>query len=97
MDYLAGYTNQISDLCNKYNVRRLFVFGSVLTDKFGEQSDVDFIVDFDKEVIKDYFIHYFDFKYSLKDVLGRKVDLLEDHPIQNSYLRKSIENTKTLI
>jgi predicted nucleotidyltransferase len=41
--------------------------------------------------------NYFDFEYSLEDVFGRDVDLLEEQSIRNSYLRKSIENTKTLI
>ena len=97
MDFLEVNINQINDLCGKYNVRRLFAFGSVLTDGFNEQSDVDLIVDFNKNVIKDHFLNYFDFKYALEDALGRKVDLLEEQPIRNSYLRKNIESTKTLI
>ena len=97
MDFLNPHINQIKDLCNNYNVRQLFAFGSVLTNKFNEQSDVDLIVDFDKTAIKDHFLNYFDFKYALEDVLGRQVDLLEEQPIRNSYLRKNIENTKTLI
>ncbi|MDR0865087.1 MAG: nucleotidyltransferase domain-containing protein [Candidatus Symbiothrix sp.] len=97
MNYFSRYTSQIIDLCHKYGVKKLFAFGSVLTDQFNEQSDVDLIVDFDKKAIKDHFINYFDFKYSLEDVFGREVDLLEDQPIRNSYLRKNIENTKTLI
>jgi len=89
--------NKIQDLCRKYKVRKLFAFGSVLTERFNEQSDIDLIADFDKNEINDFFINFFDFKYSMEDVFGRKVDLLEDKPIKNSYLRKSIENTKALI
>ena len=97
MIFLNHYINQIKDLCSKYNVRRLFAFGSVLTDKFSEQSDVDLIVDFDKTAVKDHFLNYFDFKYALENLFGRQVDLLEEQPIRNSYLKKNIENTKTLI
>ncbi|GHT01821.1 nucleotidyltransferase [Bacteroidia bacterium] len=97
MNYLNSYIPQITNLCHRYGVRKLFAFGSVLTDKFNEQSDVDLIVDFDKKIVKDPFINYFDFKYSLENTLGRKVDLLEDQPISNSYLKENIENTKTLI
>ncbi len=97
MNFLDSHIYQIKDLCRKYKVRRLFAFGSVLTDKFNEQSDVDLIVDFDKNAIKDYFLNYFDFKYALENVLGRQVDLLEEQPIRNSYLKKNIESTKTLI
>jgi predicted nucleotidyltransferase len=97
MDFINLHIRQIEDLCREYNVRQLSVFGSVLTDSFNEQSDVDLIVDFDKTAVKDHFLHYFDFKYALENVLGREVDLLEEQPTRNSYLRKSIENTKTLI
>ena len=72
-------------------------YGSVLADRFNDKSDVDLIVDFDKQAVQDHFIHYFDFKYSLEDVLGREVDLLEEQPIRNSFLRKNIEQTKVLI
>jgi predicted nucleotidyltransferase len=97
MNFLVYHNDQIKDLCNMYNVRRLFAFGSILTNQFNEQSDVDLIVDFDKKAIKDYFLNFFDFKYALENVLGREIDLLEEQPIRNSYLRKNIENTKVLI
>jgi predicted nucleotidyltransferase len=97
MDFINLHIHQIKDLCRKYNVRRLSAFGSVLTDRFNEQSDVDLIVDFDKTAVKDPFLNYFDFKYALENVLGRQIDLLEEQPIRNSYLRKNIENTQTLI
>jgi len=97
MSYLNLYINRITALCRKHGVRKLYAFGSVLTDRFDEQSDIDLIVDFDKQAISDYFDNYFDFKYALEDVFARKVDLMEEQPIRNSCLRKNIENTKTLI
>ncbi len=95
--FLSTYQKEINELCNKYNVRRLFAFGSVLTDDFTDESDVDLIVNFEKSKVKDPFLHFFDFKYSLEDVFGRNVDLLEEQPIRNSYLRQNIDNTKVLI
>jgi len=97
MNFFTPYSEQINNLCRQYNVNKLFAFGSVLTDRFSEKSDVDLIVDFDKQAVKDHFINYFDFKYSLENVFKRDVDLLEEQPIRNSYLRKNIENSKTLI
>ena len=94
---LVPQNKAISKLCETYNVSKLFVFGSVLTDRFNENSDIDMIVSFNKNNISDYFSNYFDFKYSLEDMFGRQVDLMEDQPIRNSYLRKNIENSKTLI
>ena len=95
--YLTPYIPQIRKLCEQHKVGRLFAFGSALTDRFTDESDVDMIVDFDKEAVEDYFLNYFDFKYSLEDLFKRKVDLLEEQPVRNSYLRNSIENSKLLI
>ncbi len=97
MNLIDENKSKIKTLCQKYKVRKLFAFGSVLTEQFTAESDVDLIVDFDKKAIKDYFVNFFDFKYSLEEVLEREVDLMEEQPIRNSFLKKSIENTKTLI
>lgn len=91
------HLKKIAPLCQKYKVKQLFVFGSVLTDRFNENSDIDLVVDFDKEKIDDYFDNYFDFKYSLEDIFKRKVDLLEEQTIKNPYLKQNIDETKTLI
>lgn len=88
---------EIEALCKKHKVTRLFVFGSILTDRFNEESDIDFVVDFDRENVTDYFDNYFNLKYALEDLLKRKVDLLEEQTIRNSYLKKSVDQTKTLI
>ena len=55
---------RISALCEKHK----FVFGSILTDRFNEDSDVDMAVDFDKVNLEDYADNYFDLIFSLKDI-----------------------------
>jgi predicted nucleotidyltransferase len=87
----------IRDLCTKHNVARLFVFGSVLTNRLKKNSDIDLIVDFRDINVYDYADNYFDLKFSLENLLNRKVDLLEDKAINNPYLRQSIDSTKQLI
>ncbi len=87
----------IRDLCKTYKVNKLFVFGSVLTEGFKTNSDIDLIVDFQGVELYDYADNYFDFKNSLEKVLKRDVDLLEDKAINNPYLRQSIDSTKQLI
>ena len=47
--------------------------------------------------MEDYFDNYFDFKYSLEDLFGREVDLLEEQTIKNPYLKKNVDATKALI
>ena len=95
--YLDSYKKQIIHLCEKYKVKHLFAFGSVLTNKFSEKSDVDLVVDIkSKDPIK-YAENYFDLKFQLEDLLKRKIDLLEERGIKNSYLRENIDNSKLLI
>lgn len=89
--------DKIKALCNKHKVSRLFVFGSILTDRFKKSSDVDFVVDFDGVELYDYADNYFDLKTSLEKLLKRQVDLLEDKAIKNPYLRKSIDSSKQMI
>ena len=81
----------------KKTVGKLFVFGSILTNRFNDKSDVDMVVDFEKVNLEDYAENYFDFKYSLEDLFGRKVDLLEDKAIRNPILRRNINNSKLLV
>jgi predicted nucleotidyltransferase len=95
--YLDKFKEQLPPLCQKYHVKSLWAFGSVLTDRFRPDSDVDIIAVFDRPAIDDLWITFFDFKDSLEVLFNRPVDLLTDQPIRNSILRKSIDNTKQLI
>lgn len=87
----------INDLCRKHKVRKLFAFGSILTNKFEQTSDIDLVVDFQDIDLYDYADNYFDFKDSLESLFNREVDLLEDKAIKNPYLRQSIDSSKQLI
>ncbi len=97
MKLLENNISQIVALCRKHKVSKLFAFGSILTNRFNDESDVDFWVSFNKSEVTDYFDNYFDFKYSLEDLLGRTVDLLEEQTIKNPYLKKNVDATKALI
>ena len=90
---------QIVALCEKHKVRQLFVFGSILTDKFNKNSDVDFTVIFDREALPVliYGENYFDFKFALEDLLKRPVDLVEYNAIKNPYFKEELDETKQLI
>lgn len=86
-------------LCKKYRVKTLAVFGSILTDRFNENSDIDLLVDFDTTDHEqwDYVSNYFDFRDSLENLLGRKIDLIEDRGIRNPLFRKVVDSKKQLI
>jgi predicted nucleotidyltransferase len=97
MNFFSPYNQQINELCRQYNVNRLFAFGSVLTDNFSEQSDVDLMVAFNDIPIEKYADNYFDFKFSLQDIFNRSVDLLEEQAIKNPYFRKNVDSNKQII
>ena len=95
--YLEAYKDIIQDLCIKYHVNSLHAFGSVLTDKFNDQSDIDMIVSFQKIPLENYADNYFDLKFTLQDVLQRPIDLLEEQAIKNPYFLQHINKNKQLI
>jgi len=97
MKIIENNKDRIKALCKTHHVTTLFVFGSVLSDKFNKQSDIDFIVDFDSSKLKDYATNYFDFKFSLEALLQRDVDLLEEKALKNPFLKQSIDSSKQLI
>ena len=95
--YLTPHISHIKKLCEQHKVERLYAFGSVVTDRFSEDSDVDLLVGFRDMPVENYADNYFDLKFSLQDIFNRQVDLLEDQAIKNPYFRRSIDNSKQLI
>ena len=80
-----------------YGVKQLYAFGSVLTENFNNDSDIDLIVDFDPIDVAQYADNYFDFKFSLQDILKTPVDLLEEKAIKNPYFRQVVNKQRQLI
>jgi predicted nucleotidyltransferase len=88
---------QIKEICKKYKVKNFFVFGSVLTDSFSPNSDIDFIVDFEEKDPIKYTDLYFKLKDKLEKILNRQIDLIEERAIKNSFFRNEINQSKVLI
>ena len=65
MSILNQHSGDIHQLCASHRAKRLYAFGSILTEKFSNDSDVDLIVDFDPIDIANYADNYFDLKFSL--------------------------------
>ena len=97
MNKLKTYTADIIKLCEIHKVKSLYAFGSVLTDNFNKESDIDLIVDFSNIAVEDYADNYFDFKFSLQDIFKRPVDLLEEKAIKNLYFRQSLNQQRQLV
>lgn len=97
MSILDQYSSKINQLCASHSVRRLYAFGSVLTEKFNKDSDIDLIVDFEPIDVANYADNYFDLKFSLQDILNRSVDLLEEKAIKNPYFKQAISANSKLV
>ena len=95
--YFEVYQNNLSALCRKYHVKTLYAFGSVLTKRFDNDSDLDLIVAFNDIPVEEYADNYFDFKFSLQDIFKRPIDLLEEQSIKNPYFKQNIDSNKQLI
>jgi predicted nucleotidyltransferase len=97
MNLIQNNINDIMNLCKTHKVKSLYAFGSVLTDKFNSESDIDLIVDFENLDVLDYGDNYYELKFSLENILKRSIDLLEEKAIKNPYFRKTVNENKVLI
>ena len=89
---------ELEDLCRRFQVGRLDVFGSAATGKFNSQkSDLDFLVAFKAPDRPGYADRYFGLLEALERLFARPVDLVVDSAIKNPFFRESIERSKVLL
>ncbi len=65
--------DEIAELCQRNRICRLSLFGSILRDDFGPESDVDVLVEFEPGARTG--LRFFTIERELSELLGRKVDL----------------------
>jgi len=63
----------IAAFCRRHHIRRLWLFGSILRDDFGPDSDIDVLVEFEPGATPGF--GFFGLQEELSNILGRKVDL----------------------
>jgi predicted nucleotidyltransferase len=64
---------KIAEFCRRHHIRRLALFGSVLRDDFGPNSDVDVLVEFEPGHTPG--LAFFRMQRELTGIIGRSVDL----------------------
>src|SRR5271166_5012255 len=95
IDKIESHREELQALCRRFHVRRLDLFGSAARGDFDpEQSDIDFLVEFDRSAPQHPFDAYFGLKEALEALLGRPVDLVEAGAVRNPYLKASIEASR---
>ena len=88
--------DELKRLCLQYGVRRLDLFGSAATGPYdSEESDLDFLVEFQPAALDAYADAYFGLLEALGRLFGRPVDLVVESAIRNPYFLQSVERTRT--
>ena len=86
---------EIRELCRRFHVRRLDLFGSAGDHFDPARSDLDFLVEFDHGAPGAMsFKTFFGLKETLEALFGRSVDLVERSAIRNPYLKQSVERSR---
>jgi len=90
--------SEIKRLLNQYKVKRAYAFGSVCTDKFNDQSDIDLLIAFQDGLNPiEYGDNYFSLADALEKLFHRHVDLITEPTLRNPYFIQSVNETKTPI
>jgi predicted nucleotidyltransferase len=94
---LTKNIKEIEQICRQHKVTKLYAFGSVCTDKFNDNSDVDLIFSFKERYFDGYVDNFFELEAKLENLLKRKIDLVAEETLQNPYFISSVNKTKTVI
>lgn len=82
----------------KYKVKSLYVFGSINSTSFKDESDIDFLIDFIPEItIEEYTDFFFILRRELEILFKRRIDLVTKRSLSNPYFIESVERTKKLL
>jgi len=87
---------KIEDFCIKWKISEMALFGSVLSDEFQPDSDVDVLVSFTDDDGWGLF-DFVDMIDELQAIFGRKVDLVEKDSLRNPFRRQAILDNNEVI
>jgi predicted nucleotidyltransferase len=84
----------LDDFCRRRRIRKLSLFGSVLREDFGPQSDVDVLVEFDPDAVVGYF-ELADMEMELSELLGRKADIRTPSELSRYFRHEVLASAET--
>jgi len=98
MPLIEAHITKIAELCRRYHVERLELFGSAArgADFDPQRSDIDLLVTYQPQA-QPTFNDYFDLSEQLAALFARPVDLVMSGAVRNPYLRAGIERSKELL
>lgn len=86
----------ITAFCSQWNVKEFSLFGSVLSNEFNSDSDIDVLISFSEDAE----ISLFDLaqmQIELRNIFNRPVDIIEKDALQNPYRKHQILETAQVI
>ena len=87
--------DRIAELCRQYQVRELALFGSVLRDDFGPESDIDFLVEFEPAAQVG-FLTLSRLQGELAELFQRAVDLVPKRGLKPVIRQAVLESAKII-
>ncbi len=97
MNCVEEHQPAIEALCRQYAVRALYVFGSVVRGEATLDSDIDFIVQFDRDGYEGAFEQLMSFQEGMEQLLNRRVDILVQRQFRNVHFNQEVEETRQLV
>ena len=95
---LRNKISELNNLCSYFKVKKLYAFGSVVSNKFNNDSDIDFLISFEENIsAEQYSDNYFSLRNKLKELFKRKIDLVTEKSLKNPYFIESVNESKQLI
>jgi predicted nucleotidyltransferase len=95
---IAQHFQEVAELCRRYRVRRLELFGSAAREDFDPaRSDLDLLVEFEPLAEGEHADAYFGLLESLESLFARHVDLVMSRAIRNRYFLEAIQPTRTVL
>jgi len=86
----------LAELCRRWKIRELSLFGSALREDFGPESDLDFLISFEPDAGWDLF-DWVDLRDELAALTGREVDIVEKEALRNPWRKYEILRTHQVI
>ena len=97
--FIRQHESAIAELCRRYRVQRLEVYGSAARgiDFAPESSDADFLVEFSPSADTPTLKAFFGLQADLSKILGCAVDLAESSALRNPYVQASINRSREIV
>ena len=89
-------TEAIATFCKRWGIAEFSLFGSVLRDDFGPDSDVDVLISFHPDTDWDYW-NWPDMLDDLKAIFGRRVDMVVEQALRNRFRRERILSEREVV